>query len=447
MESWRRADVPLLPGSGPAPRLHDTATGRLVLAAAGPVATLYACGITPYDATHMGHAATYTAWDLLVRAWLDAAPENREIPAAPQSRYAVIYVQNVTDVDDPLLERAERDGEDWRELARRETQRYREDMEALRVLPPTHLIGAVEALPVIERFGARMADRGALYNVDEDVYFAKSADPGFGSLSGPGTACGYGPAEMAELAAQRGGDPDRPGKKDPLDVLVWRAERPGEPAWDSPFGRGRPGWHVECAAIATEYLGNSFDVQAGGSDLVFPHHEMSASHTRVALAPAPHAFARVYVHAGMVSYHGEKMSKSLGNLVFVNRLLADGVDPMAIRLALLAHHYRSDWEWTDAVLGDARVRLARWRAALARAEAAAPEPVTSATPPAAAAEMVLSGVRARMRDDLDAPGALAVVDHWADILAAEPPTRITPGDLAGARLVTATVDALLGISL
>jgi L-cysteine:1D-myo-inositol 2-amino-2-deoxy-alpha-D-glucopyranoside ligase len=252
---------------------------------------------------------------------------------------------------------------------------------------------------------------------------------------------------MAELAAQRGGDPDRPGKKDPLDVLVWRAERPGEPAWDSRFGRGRPGWHVECAAIATEYLGSSFDVQAGGSDLVFPHHEMSASHTRVALAPADHPFARVYVHAGMVSYHGEKMSKSLGNLVFVSRLLADGVDPMAIRMALLAHHYRSDWEWTDAVLGDARARLARWRAALARAEAAAPEPVTSGTPPSPAAEMVLSGVRARMRDDLDAPGALAVVDHWADTLVAEPPTRITPGDLAGARLVQATVNALLGISL
>ena len=446
MESWRRADVPVLPGSGPAPRLHDTASGELVLAAAGPVATLYACGITPYDATHMGHAATYTAWDLLVRAWLDARPETPEA-SETQGRYTVVYVQNVTDVDDPLLERAERDGEDWRELARRETQRYREDMEALRVLPPTHLIGAVEALPVIERFTARMADRGALYNVDEDVYFARSADPGFGSLSGPGTACGYGPAEMAELAAERGGDPDRPGKKDPLDVLVWRAERPGEPAWDSRFGRGRPGWHVECAAIATKYLGDSFDVQAGGSDLVFPHHEMSASHARVALSPADHPFARVYVHAGMVSYHGEKMSKSLGNLVFVSRLLADGVDPMAIRMALLAHHYRSDWEWTDAVLGDAQVRLARWRAALARAEAAAPEPVTPGVAPAATAEMVLSGVRARMRDDLDAPGALAIVDHWADTLVAEPPTRITAEDLAGVRLVTATVDALLGISL
>ncbi len=441
----------MLPGSGPAPRLHNTVTGELVLAAAGPAATLYACGITPYDATHIGHAATYTAWDLLVRAWLDAEPETPETTETHGSstppRFTVIYVQNVTDVDDPLLERANRDGEDWRELARRETQRYREDMEALRVLPPTHLIGAVEALPIIERFSARMADRGALYNVDEDVYFAKSADPGFGSLSGPGTASGYDAAEMAELAAQHGGDPDRPGKKDPLDVLVWLAERPGEPAWDSRFGRGRPGWHVECAAIATEYLGNTFDVQAGGSDLVFPHHEMSASHARVALAPAEDAFARVYVHAGMVSYHGEKMSKSLGNLVFVSRLLADGVDPMAIRMALLAHHYRSDWEWTDAVLGDAQARLARWRAALARAEAAVPEPGHPAAEAAPAAEMVLAGMRARLRDDLDAPGALAVVDHWADALLAEPPTSITPRDLAAARLVQATVDALLGISL
>jgi L-cysteine:1D-myo-inositol 2-amino-2-deoxy-alpha-D-glucopyranoside ligase len=446
MESWRRADVPVLPGSGPAPRLHDTATGELVLASAGPAATLYACGITPYDATHMGHAATYTAWDLLVRAWLDA-------------RYTVDYVQNVTDVDDPLLERADRDGEDWRELARRETQRYRGDMEALRVLPPAHLIGAVEALPVIERFSALMADRGALYNVDEDVYFARSADHGFGSLSGPGTASGYDLATMAVIAAERGGDPDRPGKKDPLDVLVWRAERPGEPAWESRFGRGRPGWHVECAAIATEYLGNAFDVQAGGFDLVFPHHEMSASHARAALLPpgettppsppgSPPAdvFARVYVHAGMVSYHGEKMSKSLGNLVFVSRLVADGTDPMAIRMALLAHHYRSDWEWTDAVLGDAQARLARWRAALSRAEAAQPEGPLGAVP-ADAAELVLSGVRARMHDDLDAPGALDVVDRWADALIAVPPAGITPADLAGARLVRDTVDALLGIKL
>jgi L-cysteine:1D-myo-inositol 2-amino-2-deoxy-alpha-D-glucopyranoside ligase len=376
-------------------------------------------------------------------------------------------VQNVTDVDDPLLERATRDGEDWRELARRETQRYREDMEALRVLPPTHLVGAVEALPIIERFSAQMAERGALYNVDEDVYFAKSADPRFGLLSGPGTASDLGPLEMAELAAQRGGDPNRPGKKDPLDCLVWRAERPGEPSWDSPFGRGRPGWHVECAAIATEYLGPVFDVQAGGVDLVFPHHEMSASHARVALAPAEHAFARVYAHAGMVSYQGEKMSKSLGNLVFVSRLLADGVDPMAIRMSLLAHHYRSDWEWTDAVLGDGQARLARWRTALARAEAAVPYPAADSATVASEAEfggreaefgapgpgpadmaaVVLAGVRARLRDDLDAPGALSILDRWADSLLAKAPTRITSQDVSGVRLVKETADALLGISL
>jgi L-cysteine:1D-myo-inositol 2-amino-2-deoxy-alpha-D-glucopyranoside ligase len=382
-------------------------------------------------------------------------------------------VQNVTDVDDPLLERASRDGEDWRELASREIQRYREDMEALRVLPPTHLIGAVEALPVIERFSTRLADRGSLYDVDEDVYFAKAADPRFGLLSGPGTPSALDPAEMAVLAAQRGGDPGRPGKKDPLDCLVWRAERPGEPAWESPFGRGRPGWHVECAAIATEYLGPVFDVQAGGVDLLFPHHEMSASHARVALAPAGHAFARVYAHAGMVSYQGEKMSKSLGNLVFVSRLLADGVDPMALRVALLAHHYRSDWEWTDAVLGDAQARLVRWRTALARARAAAPDAAAgpdlssaedgSGSPdaefspreaefgppgagPASLADGVLAGVRARLRDDLDAPGALVLVDRWADSLLAKAPW-IPPRDASGAMLVQQAVDALLGISL
>jgi len=283
--------------------------------------------------------------------------------------------------------------------------------------------------------------------VDEDVYFAKAADPEFGALSGPGTASGFGPGEMADLASQRGGDPGRPGKKDPLDVLVWLAERPGEPAWDSSFGPGRPGWHVECAAIAAEYLGPVFDVQAGGSDLVFPHHEMSASHARVAFAPEQGVFARVYAHAGMVSYQGQKMSKSLGNLVFVSALVADGTDPMAVRMALLAHHYRSDWEWTDTVLAEAQARLARWRAALAHVEAARPGAGSGPATPVPVAGEVLAGVRARMRADLDAPGALQVVDRWADSVLAEPPTRITPDDVAGARLVRDTVDALLGISL
>ena len=348
MDAWRGPEVPDLPGRGPEPRLRDTATGELTVAATGRDASLYACGITPYDATHLGHAATFTAWDLLVRAWLDAG-------------HHVTYTQNVTDVDDPLLERAERDGVDWRELALRETDRYRRDMEALRIVPPAHLIGAVEAVPLIDRFAERLAARGSLYDLEGDTYFARCADPAFGALSGPDSAPGLSLAQMTALSAERGGDPDRPGKKDPLDVLVWRAERPGEPAWDSRFGPGRPGWHVECAAIAVEFLGAAFDVQAGGSDLVFPHHEMSASHARVACAADGRVFARVYAHSGMVAYQGQKMSKSLGNLVFVSKLRDSGTDPMAIRLAILAHHYRSDWEWTPEVLTGATTRLTRWR--------------------------------------------------------------------------------------
>jgi L-cysteine:1D-myo-inositol 2-amino-2-deoxy-alpha-D-glucopyranoside ligase len=241
---------------------------------------------------------------------------------------------------------------------------------------------------------------------------------------------------MTELSAERGGDPGRPGKKDPLDPLVWRAERPGEPAWDSRLGRGRPGWHVECAAIAAEYLGPSFDVQAGGTDLVFPHHEMSASHVRVGCAGlAEHLFARVYAHAGMVSYQGAKMSKSLGNLVFVSRLRADGVDPMAIRLALLAHHYRSDWEWTDEELARAQARLGRWRAAVAR----------TAAPAAPTAADVLATVRERLADDLDAPGALAAVDAWADAALAR--ADGPEGPAGDATLIRDTADALLGVAL
>jgi L-cysteine:1D-myo-inositol 2-amino-2-deoxy-alpha-D-glucopyranoside ligase len=245
---------------------------------------------------------------------------------------------------------------------------------------------------------------------------------------------------MVELSAERGGDPDRPGKKDPLDPLVWRAERPGEPFWESRFGPGRPGWHVECAAIAAEYLGPSFDVQAGGSDLVFPHHEMSASHARVACAPpsgdASDVFARVYAHSGMVAYQGAKMSKSLGNLVFVSALRAAGVDPMAIRLALLAHHYRADWEWTDAVLAEAQARLERWRAAVARALPAG----ASAVP---AADAVLATVRLRLADDLDAPGAVAAIDEWVEAVLADP-SGTGPHD---AVLIRNTADALLGVSL
>jgi L-cysteine:1D-myo-inositol 2-amino-2-deoxy-alpha-D-glucopyranoside ligase len=460
MDSWRALSVPELPGRGPEPRIRDTATGELADAAQGHAATMYACGITPYDSTHIGHAATFTAWDLLVRAWLDAGHE-------------VTYVQNVTDVDDPLLERATRDGEDWRQLADREIARFRGDMEALRIIPPARLVGAVEAMPLIERFNGRLADRGALYELDADLYFARSSDPAFGSLSGLDTAA------MLELSAERGGDPGRPGKKDPLDALVWLAARPGEPSWESAFGGGRPGWHVECAAIATEYLGTVFDMQVGGSDLIFPHHEMSASHARVALGGhGTPAFARRYAHAGMVRLGGEKMSKSLGNLVFLSELVARGTEPAAVRLALLAHHYSDDWDWTDAGLAAAERRLEAWRAAVAttagrhaavagggavggrdadaggRDAEAGRDPVWGASRVAASraaessspASEVLAAVRDRLADDLDAPGALAVVDRWAD--------AVLTGQAGGAALaageaalVRDTVDALLGVAL
>jgi L-cysteine:1D-myo-inositol 2-amino-2-deoxy-alpha-D-glucopyranoside ligase len=430
MESWPAPSEPELPGRGPEPLVWDTASGELAVAAPGHRAALYACGITPYDATHMGHAATYLAWDLLVRAWADAGHD-------------VAYVQNVTDIDDPLLERADRDGEDWRELARREIDRYRGDMTALRVVPPAHLIGAVEALPLIEEFNRVLASHGALYDLEGDTYFARSADADFGSVSHLDIP------EMTELSAERGGDPARPGKKDALDPMVWLAARPGEPSWSSDFGPGRPGWHVECAAISTAYLGASFDVQAGGTDLVFPHHELSASHARVALGgQGDPVFARRYAHSGMVRLDGEKMSKSLGNLVFVSKLRADGVDPMAIRLAILAHHYRSDWDWTDARLAEAGARLARWRAAVSQAGASGASGASgsSAVDGGAAGGgavdggTVLAGIRERLADDLDAPGAIAVVDDWAAAVSAGTVTT-------GGPLVRAAVDALLGILL
>lgn len=407
MDSWAAPDLPTLFGTGPSLRVYDTPAGRLVGTPGGRAGHIYACGITPYDATHVGHAATYLAWDLVVRQWRDGGID-------------VQYVQNVTDVDDPLLERADRDGEDWRQLAEREIDVFRADMAALRVLPPDEFIGAVEALPEIISLVDALKGRGAVYDLDGDLYFPVAADPDFGALSG------LSPAEMVELSRERGGDPDRPGKQDAVDPLLWRAERPGEPAWASPFGPGRPGWHVECAAIALRHADSPLDIQAGGTDLTFPHHEMSASHARVATG---RPFARTYLHAGMVGLDGAKMSKSLGNLVFISALRRAGHDPMAVRLALLAHHYRADWDWTPAGLDRATERLARWR------EAAA-----SARGPNGTA--VLESVRERLADDLDAPGALEHVDSWADA------TLAGSGDDADApALVRATVDALLGVAL
>ncbi|MDF3289040.1 cysteine--1-D-myo-inosityl 2-amino-2-deoxy-alpha-D-glucopyranoside ligase [Streptomyces silvisoli] len=409
MHAWPASEVPALPGRGRELRLHDTATGGLVTLDPGPVARIYVCGITPYDATHMGHAATYTAFDLVQRVWLD-------------TKRQVHYVQNVTDVDDPLLVRAAETGIDWTELAERETALFREDMTALRLLPPRHYIGAVEAIPGIVPLVERLRDAGAAYELDGDVYFSVESDPDFGKVSGLDAAV------MRRLSAERGGDPDRPGKKNPLDPMLWMAARDGEPSWDGgSLGPGRPGWHIECVAIALDHLGMGFDVQGGGSDLAFPHHEMGASHAQVLTGEFP--FAKAYVHAGMVALHGEKMSKSKGNLVFVSKLRTDGVDPAAIRLALLAHHYRADWEWTGEVLAGAEARLDRWRAAVSR-------------PDGPSADALVEEIREALADDLNAPAALAAVDRWAAAQEAEGGT-----DTSAPGLVSRAVDALLGVAL
>ncbi|MFJ6780057.1 MULTISPECIES: cysteine--1-D-myo-inosityl 2-amino-2-deoxy-alpha-D-glucopyranoside ligase [Streptomyces] len=409
MHAWPASEVPALPGKGRDLQIHDTATQGTITLAPGPVARIYVCGITPYDATHIGHAATYNAFDLVQRVWLD-------------TKRQVHYVQNVTDVDDPLLERALRDGHDWTELAERETALFREDMTALRMLPPQHYIGAVEAIPGIVPLVERLRDAGAAYELEGDIYFSVEADPHFGGVSHLDAEA------MRLLSAERGGDPDRPGKKNPLDPMLWMAARPGEPSWDGgSLGRGRPGWHIECVAIALDHLGMGFDIQGGGSDLAFPHHEMGASHAQALTGEFP--MAKAYVHAGMVALHGEKMSKSKGNLVFVSALRRAGVDPAAIRLALLSHHYRADWEWTDAVLDEAVARLDRWRAAVSR-------------PDGIPADAVLEEVREALANDLDAPAALAAVDRWVDL------QNATDGDDESAPgLISRTVDALLGVAL
>lgn len=402
MQSWSSPSVPEVPGEGEIPRLHDTATGELRPArgVAGR-AGLYVCGITPYDSTHLGHAATYLAFDTLVRVWKDAG-------------LFVGYVQNVTDIDDPLLERAEQTGVDWAQLAQTEIERFRGDMTALQIIPPDSYVGVVESIPEIAEAVARMLSTGAAYTVGEDVYADLSIDRFIGEVSG----CSE--AEMATLFAERGGDPDTPGKRDPLDPLLWRGRRDGEPAWPGgDLGPGRPGWHIECAVIARAHLRGPFTVQGGGSDLIYPHHEMSTSHLReITGTDEPIA---LFVHTGLVGYRGHKMSKSRGNLVFVSRLLADGVPPQVLRLALLAHHYRQDWEYSSADLFSASQRWLRWS-----------EAASLTTEEDAAGD--IAELRAALAHDLDTPSALEVVDAWAG-------GRRRPGGMVAA------VHALLGVDL
>jgi L-cysteine:1D-myo-inositol 2-amino-2-deoxy-alpha-D-glucopyranoside ligase len=400
--------VPSLAALGVAPsgvpiEIRDTAIGALKRIGEGKDRlTLYVCGITPYDATHLGHAATYLLFDELQRVCRDAGIEVR-------------YVQNVTDVDDPLLERALQTGEDWTALADREIDLFRADMTALRILAPAEYVGAVEAIPDIAQAIADLRDRGAAYDVDGDIYFSIAAAPGFGDLSRL-------PADrMLALFGERGGDPARSGKKDPLDCLLWQAARPGEPSWDTVLGSGRPGWHIECTAIAMKHLGDTIDIQGGGEDLVFPHHEMGGA--EAAVLSGHHPFAAASLHQAMVGYDGEKMSKSKGNLVLVSKLRESGVDPMAIRLALLNHHHATAWEWKDEEIKTAETRLAAWRAAFGRETAPDAKPL-------------LDVVRRALRSGLDTPKALKVIDDWA----------ASPGDDETApELARTAADALLGI--
>jgi L-cysteine:1D-myo-inositol 2-amino-2-deoxy-alpha-D-glucopyranoside ligase len=365
---------------------------------------IYVCGITPYDATHMGHAATYVAFDTLIRVWRNSGG-------------TVHYAQNVTDVDDPLIERAQATGRKWEDIAEEQTALFRNDMEALRVLPPEHYIGAVESIPlVIERIHD-LENAHATYRLGDDVYYDITKARTLGTVSH------LNHIEMRSVFGERGGDPQRIGKHHPLDALLWRGETPNDPAWDSDLGRGRPGWHIECAAIALEFLGDTIDVQGGGSDLKFPHHEMSAAHAETATGIEP--FARVFMHTGMVALDGVKMSKSLGNLVFVSKLLQRGVDPMAIRLTILNNHYRSNWEWFENDLAAATNRLSLWRRAFELSTAA---------------PSISDALVATLSNDLDTPKALQLIDAWA--------AKSLEGDGASTSAPTNMrnlVDALLGI--
>ncbi len=372
---------------------------------------LYVCGITPYDATHMGHAATYITFDLLQRLLMIQGKN-------------VSYVQNITDVDDPLLERAIRDNLDWQDLATKEIELFKDDMSALRVLPPQHYIGAVEAIPLVIKAIEKLISKEAVYKIDNDLYFDISSDLNFGDRSHLSID------QMIEIFAQRGGDPTLVGKRNKLDCLLWRAHREGEPSWDSPFGAGRPGWHIECTAIALEYLGSSITIQGGGSDLIFPHHEMCAAQGEVMNNAT---FAQYFMHTGMIGYQGEKMSKSKGNLVFVSKLREAGIDAMAIRLALLANHYRSDREWDDALLQDATDRLDKWRKGFAKPEG--PE-----------IEATISDVVDALNNDLDTTKALAHIDSWVEKAIADSNSEKN-SKLSNTGTLARFVDAVLGIAI
>lgn len=414
MRSWPTLYIPALPERfvPPTLRLRDSARAEIADVPGQSEYRIYVCGITPYDATHLGHAATYLSFDLI----------NRYLRA---SGAKVHFVQNITDIDDPLLERAQRDAVDWKTLALSQIELFRSDMTALHVIPPNHYIGVVEAMPIVIAAIEDLMSKGVTYWVDQDLYFRVHADSDYGSRSH------LTEEEAHAIFAERGGDPDRSGKENPFDALLWLRSKPEQPTWESSMGKGRPGWHIECSAIALRYLGTAdkshdftLDIQGGGSDLIFPHHEMSAAQSKILSGTS---FARHYVHTGMIGLEGVKMSKSLGNLVFFSQLIAAGENPMAIRYALLNRHYRVDFMWSDAVLEKATKEIQRLQLNLSKVDVAP-------------TDIVIQEIMNDLANDLDTRSALVALMRWC-----EETERGSTGGNAGE--LARAIDALLGIAL
>ena len=413
MKSWPEVYIPTIDSKYDFPELSllNTATKSIQVLPRKNMYRMYVCGITPYDSTHLGHAATYLSFDLINR-YLRATGSN------------VVYVQNITDIDDPLLERANRDGVDWQELAQSQIDLFRSDMTTLHVIPPEDYIGAVEAIPLVTKKIEELKSADAIYGVDEDLYFRVHSDPDFGTRSH------LSKEESLKIFAERGGDPDRAGKENPLDSLVWLAQRPNEPGWPSIHGQGRPGWHIECCAIALNYLlpeqDSDFliDIQGGGSDLIFPHHEMSAAQARVSTG---RSFAQFYVHTGMIGLDGQKMSKSLGNLVFVSTLVRSGVNPMAIRCALMMHGYAADRMWDDELLLTAQSFLDSLTLALSQNQCA---PTSN----------LIQEIIQALSNNLDTKKVFVLLQDWISE-SAKGAEGGNPGELSR------TLDALLGVAI
>ena len=351
--------------------LYDTARREVVPFSPPQQVLMYVCGITPYDATHLGHASTFLTYDVVIRRLIDRGHEVR-------------CVRNVTDVDDPLFAKARELGVHYLDLAAGEEARFNADMEALNVLPVHAAPRASSAIPDIRKFIQAVLDEGHAYVSGDSVYFDVSTFDTFGAVSG------YPQEEMLRLAALRGGNIDDPQKRHPLDFVLWQPSAADEPAWETPWGPGRPGWHVECSALALRELGEHVHLHGGGADLIFPHHECERAQSESATNTP---FVDHWMHAALISKDGEKMSKSLGNLIFIDALREEW-DPRAIRLGIISHHYRTEWEWHDNLMPSSNERLARWKASVGGVDDGA----------------LINAVRAALDNDLDTPHACSQID-------------------------------------